>query len=154
MGSNPTPSAGGSAAAAGVTSAAAIDLAHGWRRPRSASLLRLLPDTRGAVELLQQIVGGNLHDLVAPFRRSIDARDQPAPMNSAKVTEHEGISRLRLIRSALGQTEVPRGVLVPRVPLQIGVLDVCLRLDLAPVALENVLASLDEFPGPPDRLVR
>ena len=51
---------------------------------------------------------------------------------------------MRLVARALGQAEVPRGVLLPRVPLQVGVLGSGARLHLAPVAVEDVLPRVDQ----------
>ena len=76
--------------------------------------LRLRADqTALRVELLEQIVGGELDVLVAPLGRPVDAGDQAGPVDPPEVAEHEGVAGLRLVGGPDGQPEVPRRVLVP-----------------------------------------
>ena len=67
-------------------------------------------------------------------------------MDALEVAEDERVASLRLVRCAIRQPEVPRGVLVPRMVLQEGVLVVGGRRDLAPVAVEDVPLGVDELP--------
>ena len=69
-------------------------------------------------------------------------------MNAAKVAVDKGVSGLRLVRSAFRQAEVPLAVLLPRVVLQECVFVGGAGLDVAPVAIEDVLASGDGLPCP------
>src|SRR4051794_6355677 len=102
-------------------------------------------DPGDPVEFLQEVVRGNLDLLVSPFRSSVDAGDQAGPMHPAEVAVHERVSRLRLVVRALGQAEVPGGVLVPRVTFEKGVTRVRVGLHLAPVAVQDVLLRLDQL---------
>src|SRR4029453_10370791 len=84
-----------------------------------------VPGTRSAadlVQVLQQAVRRQLHLLVAPLRRPINAGDQPGPMHPGEVADDERVPSLGLVVGALGQTEVPRRILLPRVLLEVGVL--------------------------------
>ena len=97
------------------------------------------------VEPLQQLVGGELDRLVAPLGGAVHAGDQPHAVDAAEVAVDERVARLRLVVRALGEPEVPLGVLVPRVRLQERVLLVRARLHVAPVAVEHVLAGVDQL---------
>src|SRR5215217_5000025 len=88
-------------------------------------------------------MGGELDRLVPPLRRPVHARDQPHAVDPAEVAVDERVARLRLVRRALREAEVPVGVLLPRVRLEEGVLVGRLGLHRAPVALEHVLPRLD-----------
>ena len=85
-----------------------------------------------------------LDRLVAPLRRPENTRDDGRAMDPPEVAHDEGVAALGLVGRALGQAEVPGGVLLPGVLREIGVLGVGARLDLTPVAVEHVLAGLDE----------
>ena len=74
------------------------------------------------VEVLQQIVGGQLDLLVPPLGGPVVARDQAHAVQAAEVAVDERVPRLGLRARPLGEREVPRPVLVPRVPLQVRVL--------------------------------
>ena len=87
-----------------------------------------------------------LDRLVAPLGRPIDAGDQARPVDPLEVPADECVAGLRPVGRAVGQPEVPQGVLVPGVRLQEGVLVVGGRRDLAPVAVEDVLLRVDELP--------
>ncbi len=106
-----------------------------------------------AVEQLQQVVRRQLHVLVAPLGRAIDAGDQPGAVDAAEIAVHEGVAGLRLLRRPLGEAEVPFGVLVPGVGLQEGVLLAGAGLDGAPVASEDVLVGRDQAPGAADAAI-
>ena len=101
--------------------------------------------------MLQQVVGGQLDVLVPPLGGAVDARDQAGAVDPAEVAVHERVPRLGLVVGALGQAEVPRAVVVPRVPLEVGVLRLGVRLHLAPVAVQDVLPRLDQGAGVRDR---
>src|ERR1022692_510192 len=105
----------------------------------------------GAVEMLQQVMSCELNLLVAPLRGPVLACDQAHAMDAAKVPVDERIPCLGLIGGTIGQAEMPRCVLVPRVRLQEGVLIVGLGLAGPPVAVEHVLACVDELPRPRHR---
>ena len=91
------------------------------------------------------MVGGELDRLVAPFGRPEVAGDDPGPVHAFEVADHERVAALGLIGRAIGQADMPRGVVVPRMPGEVGVLVFGARLGLAPVAVEDVLARLDEL---------
>ena len=74
------------------------------------------------VEALQEVVRGELDLLVPPLGRPVDARDQAGAVHPAEVAVDEGVPRLGLVVGALGEPEVPGGVLLPGVPLEVGVL--------------------------------
>ena len=87
---------------------------------------------------------GQFHGLVAPLGRSVDAGDQGGAVDPAEIAEHEGIAGLGLVAGALGQPEVPGGVLGPAVLVQERVLVVRPGLHLTPVAVQHVLPRLDQ----------
>jgi hypothetical protein len=93
---------------------------------------------------------GQLDVFVSPLRRSVDARDETGPVQPAEVAVDERVSRLRVVRSAFGQPEVPVSVFLPRVGFEEGVLVLRARLNVAPVALEDVLPRLDQPAGMAD----
>jgi len=100
-----------------------------------------------AVEALKQVVRGELDLLVAPLGSAEVAGDDARSMDAPEVAEDEGVPRLGLVVGARGQTQMPACVRLPIVLREIRVLVVGARLDLAPVAVEHVLASVDEPPG-------
>src|SRR5439155_5521835 len=59
----------------------------------------------------------------------------------------ERVSGLGLVRSALGQSQEPARVLLPRVLLQESVLINPLRLNVAPSAVQHVALGFDELPS-------
>ena len=65
------------------------------------------------VEVLQQVVRGELDLLVPPLRRPVHARDQTGPVDPAEIAVHECVARLGLVVRALGQAEVPLRVVLP-----------------------------------------
>ena len=89
-------------------------------------------------------MGRELDVLVAPLGGPVDAGDQAGPVDTPKVAVDEAVPGLRLIRRAVGQAQMPLGVLVPRVPFQEGILFIGARLNFPPVALEHVLPGVDE----------
>src|SRR6476660_9130760 len=101
-------------------------------------MIRAEPASVGAdaglrVELLEQVVGGQLDLLVAPLRGTEHAGDQAAPMEPPEIAEDEGVAGLRLVRRACGEPEVPRRVLLPGVALEKPVLVGGGRLRLVPL---------------------
>jgi hypothetical protein len=102
------------------------------------------------IQELEQVMSGQLHLLVPPFGCPVNAGDQPCPMEAAEVSIDERVSSLRLIGGAFGEPQVPFGIFVPGMRIQVGVLVGCTGLDLAPVAVENVLVSFDETTGAGD----
>ena len=77
-------------------------------------------------------MGGQLDLLVPPLGRPVVAGDEAHPVDAPEVAVDEGVARLGLVGGAVGQAEVPRGVLLPRVRLEVGVLVGGSRLDLRP----------------------
>jgi hypothetical protein len=65
-------------------------------------------------------------------------------MQPVEVAVDEGIPGLRLVRGAVGETEMPGGVFGPCVLLEVCVLCRCVRLRVAPVAVQDVLSFIDE----------
>src|SRR6186997_2776106 len=104
-------------------------------RPRSAA-----DDPGLAVEVLQKPMRRQLDLLVPELRRPVMDRDDSRPMHPPKVAEHECVPSFRAVRSAFGEAELPRRILLPRVTLEERVLVIGARLDLAPVAVQDVLA--------------
>jgi len=92
-------------------------------------------------------VGGSLNLLVSPLGGSIEAGDQAASMKTAEITVDERVSRLGLVGGAIGHPEEPARIVLPRVLLQEGVLGRGLRLNVTPVAVQDVVLGLDEFPS-------
>ena len=103
-----------------------------------------MPSPGDGVQALQQVVRRQLDLLVTPLRGAIDARDQGRPMDPTEIAADEGVAGLGLVARALRETEVPRGVLIPGVPLQVGILSLRARLHLAPVAVQDVLPAVDQ----------
>ena len=108
-------------------------------------------DAGGLVQLLEQVVGGELDRLVPPLRGAVDAGDQPGAVHPAEVAVDERVAGLGLVVGALGQAEVPGGVLLPRVPLEVGRAGRGVGLDVAPVGVEDVLLAVDQLPAARDR---
>jgi len=93
--------------------------------------------------------------LVSPFGRAIDACDEARSMDAAEVAEHERVTCLGLVGRALGQAQMPGGISIPAVPLEVGVLRCRVRLDDTPIAIQHVLLAFDELPGVVDaRLIQ
>jgi hypothetical protein len=101
------------------------------------------PSGAGPVEQLQQVVGGQLDLLMAPLGRPVMAGDQAGPMQATEVAVDERVSCLGLLRRSLGETEMPLCVLVPGMRGEKSVLGFSPRLNVAPVAVEDVLACTD-----------
>jgi two-component system OmpR family sensor kinase len=102
---------------------------------------------RQPVQPLQELVGGQLDLLVPPLGGPVHAGDDAHPVDAPEIPVDEGVPGLRLVVGPLGQAEVPAGILIPRVPLEVGVLIARARLDAPPVAVEHVLTAVDEMLG-------
>src|SRR5215208_6378367 len=89
-------------------------------------------------------MGRELDLLVPPLRGAVHARDQGGPVDATEVAADEGVAGLGLVARALGEAEVPCGVLGPGVTLEVGVLRGGVRLLLAPVAVQDVLPVVDQ----------
>src|SRR5215218_905924 len=100
------------------------------------------------VEVLEEVVGGELDLLVAPFGGPVQAGDQAHAVQAAEVAVDEGVPGLSLVGGAVGEGQVPLGVLLPGMRLQVGVLVLGGGLDVVPDALEHVLAGVDELACP------
>ena len=70
------------------------------------------------VQELQQVVGRQLDLLVPPLGGAVQAGDQAIAVDAAKVAVDEPVAGLGLVGGALGQAEVPVGVLLPGVRLE------------------------------------
>jgi len=96
-------------------------------------------------------VRGELDLLVPPLGRPVDAGDQAGAVQAPEVAVDEREAPLALVRGALGETEVPLAVVLPVMRAEEAVLVFRARLRLAPVAVEDVLARLDQPFGVSDR---
>src|SRR6187397_2807907 len=109
--SRPTSAADSSFAGINVSVIGASDRVRGGDDTRRAGSVGA--DAGLRVELLEQVVGGELDLLVAPLRGAEHAGNQPAPVKPPEVAEDEGVAGLGLVGRAGGQPEVPRGVFDP-----------------------------------------
>src|SRR6266516_6625645 len=98
---------------------------HG-RRPLCGAAARLRADR---VQALQQLVRRQLDLLVAPLGGAVVTGDEAHAMYPPEVSVDERVAGLGLVCGALGETEVPSGVLVPGVGGQECVVLLCSRLD-------------------------
>ena len=98
-------------------------------------------------------MGGELDLLVAPLGRAVDAGDETVAVHTPEVAVDEGMARLRFVCGTFRQAQMPLPVLVPGVGLEKGVFVRRGRLDVAPVAVEDVLAALDQPTGIRDRVL-
>ena len=94
-------------------------LPRAWRQGAAAGRERV---ALRVVQRLQEVVRRQLDLLVPPFGSTVVAGDDPHPVDPAEVAEHERVARLRPVRGAVGEPEVPGRVLVPAVVLEVGVL--------------------------------
>jgi hypothetical protein len=92
-------------------------------------------------------VSRELDLLVAPFGGPVVARDQAGPVDATEVPVDERVPGLGLVLGTLGEPEVPFGVLLPGVRLQERVLRRRTRLNVTPIAVEDILAGVDQPPG-------
>ena len=104
-----------------------------------------------SVEELQQLVSGELDLLVAPLRGAVVAGDQAGAVQATEIAVDECVACLGPVRGALGEAEVPFGVIAPGVRLEERVFVRSFGLDVSPVAVQHVLPSADEPPRPRDR---
>src|SRR6185436_15142867 len=141
--SRPTSAADSSFAGIRVSVIGASDRVTGGDDTRRAASVGA--DAGLRVELLEQVVGGQLDLLVAPLRGPEHAGDQAAPMKAPEVAEDERVAGLGLVGGPGGQPEVPRGVFVPLVLVEEVVLVRGGRLRLVPLAIEDVLAGGDQL---------
>jgi Zinc-binding dehydrogenase len=93
----------------------------------------------------QELVCCKLDLLVPPLRSTVVAGDQPHPVQATEVAVDKRLARLRLVVRALGEPEMPGGVLVPGVRLQECVLLPCARLDVLPARTEHVPVGVADF---------
>ena len=112
----------------------------------SASAVRAAPlggQSGLGVQLLEQVVGGQFHGLVAPLGRPVaPTRSARSGGSGRKSPSTNAIPGLGLVAGALGQPEVPGAVLRPAVLVQERVLVVRPGLHLTPVAVQHVLPCL------------
>ena len=94
-----------------------------------------------------------LDRLVAILRGPEVAGDDAGPMDAPEVADDERVAAFGLLCRPFGQAEVPTAVLIPAMLGQVGVLVVGTGLGLAPVAVDDVLAILDERPDVLDGLL-
>src|SRR5918994_7535664 len=69
----------------------------------------------GFIQELQQLVSCEFDLFVPPLCCTVVAGDQASAVQAAEVSVDECVASLRLLRSALGEAEMPFGVLAPRV---------------------------------------
>lgn len=98
-----------------------------------------------AVEALQQLMGGKLELLVPPFGGSVLTSDQAHPVNPPEVSVDECVTGFGLVGRTVGEAQMPLGVFVPGMRLEEFILVLCARLNVAPHAVEHVLARVDEL---------
>jgi hypothetical protein len=91
--------------------------------------------------------------LVAPFGGPVHAGNQTRAVDTSEVAVAEAVPRLRLLPGPFSKAEVPLGVLVPGVGLEERVLGGRARLHVSPVAIQNVLARVDEPSCPGHRAI-
>jgi hypothetical protein len=72
------------------------------------------------------------------------AGDETHSMQAPKVSVHERISRLAFVARAFGQSQMPGGVFIPGVGLQVGVFVGRSRLHVVPPAPEHILLPVDQ----------
>src|SRR5918996_183313 len=89
-------------------------------------------------------MGCELDFLVPPLRSSVLTRNQAHAMDTTEVSIDERIPVLGVVFGAVGEPEMPFGVFIPGVRLQEGVLVGGTGLDIAPIAVEYVVAGIDE----------
>src|SRR6266487_3526162 len=85
------------------------------------------------VQSLEQVVGGQLDLLMPPLGRPVQAGDDAHPVDAPEIPVDKCVPGLGLVGGAVGEAEMPPGVFLPRVPLQVGVLVGGTGLDLPPV---------------------
>src|SRR4051812_37855324 len=82
--------------------------------------------------------------LVLELGCAVVAGNDSGAMNPLEVAEDEGIARLGLACRAFGQAEMPLSVVGPVVLCEVSVLVVRARLNLAPVAVDDVASGINE----------
>ena len=91
--------------------------------------------------------------LVAPFGGPVHAGNQARAVDTFEVAIGEAVPRLRLLPGPFSKAEMPLGVLVPGMGLEERVFGDRARLHVSPVAVQNVLASVDEPSCPGHRAI-
>src|SRR5829696_945865 len=97
------------------------------------------------VQVPQELVRRIGHVAVPPLERAVHAGDQSGPVHPPEVPVDERVPCLGPVVGPLGEPEVPGGVVVPGVVLEVAVLHIGPGLDLAPVAVEDVLPLVDQL---------
>ena len=90
-------------------------------------------------------MGGELDVLVPPLGSPVLTGDDAHAVQTAEVAVDEGVPRLGVVVGAIGEPEMPPGVFLSRVRFQKGVLLAGAGLDLTPIAVEHVLAAVNEL---------
>lgn len=91
--------------------------------------------------------------LVAPFGGPVHAGNQTRAVDTFEVAVAEAVPRLGLLARPFSEAEVPLGILVPGVGLEECVLGGRAGLHVSPVAVHNVLASVNEPSCPGHRAI-
>src|SRR5436190_21315017 len=99
---------------------------------------------RSGVEILEEPMSCQLDLLVTPFRGSEMAGDDAGPMDPTEIAEDEAVSRLGAVGGVNRQSQMPGRVPLPGVRREEAVLRRCIGLCLAPIAVEHVLARVDQ----------
>lgn len=129
-----------------VIAAKHTSLVEAKNRLREASDLLVLTTvvlTTDLVQALKKLVRNDLDLFVAPLGGPVSTGDQAHPVDPSEVSVHEAVAGLGFIVCAIGEAEVPDGVVIPCVIFEVGVLGVGVRLDVSPCAVQNVLAGID-----------
>jgi hypothetical protein len=75
---------------------------------------QLASGSRSAVvEVLQELMGGELDLLVSPLGRAVMTSDQSHPVDAPEVPIDECVSGLGVVARAVGESQMPCGVLAP-----------------------------------------
>jgi hypothetical protein len=96
------------------------------------------------VEVLKKVMRSELDLLVPPLGRSVLTSDQAHPMDTPEIAVDECMPGLGVIGRTVRESQMPGGVLIPRVRLEKVVLVVGTRLNVAPHAVEHVLVGVDQ----------
>jgi hypothetical protein len=99
------------------------------------------------VEVLQELMGGELDLLVSPLGGPVLTSDQAHPMDTPKVPIDERVPGLGVVGRTRSEPQMPLGVVIPGVRRQEGVLLLGAGLHLAPLAVEHVLVRVDQPSG-------
>src|SRR5262249_25907448 len=104
------------------------------------------------VQVLQELVRGELDLLMPPLGRPVVACDDAHAMDATEIPVDKRVPGLGVGGGTVGEPEMPSGVFLPPVRLPEGLPFAGVGLNLAPVAAKQVLALVDELSRPVDGL--